>query len=133
MTTKIKYAKSTSHIATAYVAPHAARDYCGQAVVATVLGLHSRPSTLISKCATQLKYDDCQEIILNCRDISVNGKSIMGVMSLQARYGEKILVTVKGNGSAQVCLDELVGVIQTDLDKPGNYKHLLEKFSHQHY
>jgi len=55
-------------------------------------GLHARPAALFVKCAN--KYESDIELIYNGNKI--NGKSIIGIMSLGAFYGEEITIIAKG-------------------------------------
>jgi phosphocarrier protein len=56
------------------------------------LGLHARPSARIVQTTSKFK----SEIMLEKEGVSVNGKSIMGVMMLAAGMGSEVLVTAEG-------------------------------------
>ena len=55
-------------------------------------GMHARPAALLVSTADQ--YDS--DVTLVKDGMEVNGKSIMGVMTLAAAYGTEILVRVDG-------------------------------------
>jgi len=46
----------------------------------------------------------------------VNAASILGVLSLGIGHGEEVTLSAEGDG-ADAALDELAGVLNTDLDK----------------
>ncbi len=56
------------------------------------LGLHARPAAEFVKLASQFKSD----IFVSKNDRMVNGKSIMGVMTLAAEQGSEILIRADG-------------------------------------
>jgi phosphocarrier protein HPr len=56
------------------------------------LGVHARPAALIVKKASSFR----SEITIAAGGEEVNGKSIMGVMTLAAGQGTEILVTACG-------------------------------------
>lgn len=56
-------------------------------------GLHARPAALIVKTANEFDSD----IYLELEDMKVNGKSIMGIITLGANYKSKINVIAEGN------------------------------------
>jgi phosphocarrier protein HPr len=55
-------------------------------------GLHARPAALLVKVTGKFKSD----ILLSKDGYEVNGKSIMGVMTLGAETGSIIIVRVEG-------------------------------------
>jgi phosphocarrier protein HPr len=57
------------------------------------LGLHARPAALLVQEAA--KY--ASTIELQNEEMTVNGKSIMGVMMLAAAHGSEVLITADGN------------------------------------
>ncbi|MCK4694345.1 MAG: HPr family phosphocarrier protein [Candidatus Cloacimonetes bacterium] len=61
-------------------------------VIANKLGMHARPATLIVKAAS--KYRSDFRIIKE--DMEINGKSIMGVMTLAAEYGSELELVADG-------------------------------------
>jgi phosphotransferase system HPr (HPr) family protein len=55
-------------------------------------GLHARPAAVFVQEAN--KFDS--EIEIEFQGMKVNGKSIIGIMSLGAFYGEDITITARG-------------------------------------
>ncbi len=66
------------------------------------LGLHARPAALFVKTASTFEADVTVEKDGN----TVSGKSIMGLMTLQAEYGTILRVTAEGL-DADAVLDQL--------------------------
>lgn len=56
------------------------------------LGMHARPATMIVKAAT--KYRSEFKIVKD--DMEINGKSIMGVMTLAAEFGSELELIADG-------------------------------------
>jgi len=69
------------------------RKYQASFLVLNQKGLHTRPSTEIVKCATQYK----SKIHLTCQGITVDAKSLLGILMLAATYGAQIQVEAEGN------------------------------------
>ncbi len=57
------------------------------------LGLHARPSAEFVKLASQFHAD----VSLTRDDMRVNGKSIMGVMTLAAEFGCRLQIRTEGD------------------------------------
>lgn len=55
-------------------------------------GLHTRPSTELVKCASRFKA----EINLTYQDLTINAKSLLGILMLAAAKGAKVLVEAEG-------------------------------------
>lgn len=72
-------------------------------------GLHARPAALFVKSAN--KYESDIELVYNGNKI--NGKSIIGIMSLGAFYGEEITIIAKGIDEDEAIV-ELQEVINTE-------------------
>jgi phosphocarrier protein len=70
------------------------------------LGLHARPAAEFVKLASSYESD----IRLSKDGDSVNGKSIMGVMTLAAECGAELIVQAEGADAeeAVIALEELV-------------------------
>lgn len=60
--------------------------------VPNAIGLHARPAAMLTKTAQQ--YD--AEITLKCGGRSVNAKSIMGILTLGAEQGTRVIVIAEG-------------------------------------
>lgn len=61
-------------------------------IVVNEKGLHTRPSTELVKCASSYK---CQ-INLTYQDLTVNAKSLLGILMLAAAKGAKVLIEADG-------------------------------------
>ncbi len=55
-------------------------------------GLHARPAAIFVQVASRFS----SELQLEAHGVSVNGKSIIGIMSLGAFHGEEITLTATG-------------------------------------
>jgi phosphocarrier protein HPr len=61
-------------------------------VISNQLGMHARPATMIVKAATKYR----SEFKIAKEDIEINGKSIMGVMTLAAEFGSSLELIADG-------------------------------------
>lgn len=66
-------------------------------------GLHTRPATELVKCASGFKA----QITLSHQELSVNAKSLLGILMLAAAKGSKIKVEAEGE-DAEECVVALV-------------------------
>jgi phosphocarrier protein len=64
-----------------------------EVIVKNRAGLHTRPAASIVKLAARYKAD----IYLNRDGFAINAKSIIGVMTLAAEQGSKILIQAEGD------------------------------------
>ncbi len=84
-----------------------------QAHIVNQDGLHARPAAQIVKLANSF----ASEIEL-CKDgVSVNGKSIMGVMMLAAEFGSSITIRAHGPDAEQA-LEALVQLVEGGFGEP---------------
>lgn len=72
-------------------------------VVLNEKGLHTRPSTELVKCACSFK----SQVTLIYQNVTVNAKSLLGILMLAASRGSKIVVEAVGEDA-----DEAVKSIQ---------------------
>ncbi len=75
-------------------------------VVPNRLGVHARPAALIVKKAAVFR----SEISISTGVEEVNGKSIMGVMTLAAGQGTELLVSAEGEDEIQA-VDDLCALV----------------------
>jgi len=61
------------------------------------LGLHARAAAQLVKVTARVPCS----VTLSCDGESVNGKSIMGVLTLAAAQGSDVVVTCEGTGSEE--------------------------------
>ncbi|NNM43980.1 MAG: HPr family phosphocarrier protein [Chlamydiae bacterium] len=66
-------------------------------VVVNEKGLHTRPSTELVKCATSFK----SQVHLIYHDLTVNAKSLLGILMLAAAKGAKIKVEAVGDDAEE--------------------------------
>ena len=62
-------------------------------------GLHTRPAALLVKLAAKYKA----EFFIEKDGIEINGKSIIGVMTLAAEQGSRLLLRFSGEGEEEAC------------------------------
>ena len=60
-------------------------------------GLHTRPSTELVKCATSFK----SHVTLHYGGVSVNAKSLLGILMLAAARGAKVTVEAVGEDAEE--------------------------------
>lgn len=70
------------------------------------LGLHARPAAAFVKVAGRFTA----EVTVSRDDMVVNGKSIMGVMTLAAEPGSELTIRAEGD-DAQAAVDSLVNLV----------------------
>lgn len=80
--------------------------------VANKTGIHARPAAHIVKLATQ--FDANIKLIFDNK--TVDAKSIVGVMSLAAQVGQKILVIGEGP-QAEAAVNALVDLLSKPFDE----------------
>ena len=77
-------------------------------VIANRLGIHARVAAQIVRVANQFE----SEILITKCEFTVNGKSILDLMTLICPYGSKIQVSAKGPDAA-LALNALAALFQT--------------------
>ncbi len=86
--------------------------YEAQVEVKNVPGIHARPAALLVQKASQFEA----EIFFATEHLTVNAKSIMGVMMLAAETGT--LLTIRAEGpDEQTAVDTLVGMIDSGFEE----------------
>jgi phosphocarrier protein len=70
-------------------------------------GIHARPAAMFVKTASKFEAD----VTVEKDDIKVSGKSIMGLMTMEASCGTKIRIVAEGTDAAQA-VDELQKLIE---------------------
>ena len=71
------------------------------------LGLHARPAAAFVKVASRFAAD----VSVSRDDMVVNGKSIMGVMTLAAECGSALLIKTQGD-DAEAAAQALVDLVE---------------------
>lgn len=85
----------------------------GKVVIRNKQGLHARPAALLVQTANKF---DCDVEIQKGKE-KVNGKSIMGIMTLAAGAGTSLVIRTSGD-DAQLALAELVQLIEGNFGEP---------------
>ena len=80
-------------------------------VIKNKQGLHARPAALFVQIAN--KFDS--DVVVSKGKAKVNGKSIMGIMMLEAGRGSKVTITTKGE-DAQQAITELESLLLSDIE-----------------
>ena len=80
-------------------------------VIKNKQGLHARPAALFVQIAN--KFDS--DVTVSKGKVKVNGKSIMGIMMLEAGRGSKVTITTKGE-DAQQAITELENLLLSDIE-----------------
>ena len=62
-------------------------------------GLHTRPAAALVKLAATFK----SEFFIEKDEIEINGKSIIGVMTLAAEQGSKLILRFSGDDENEAC------------------------------
>lgn len=78
-----------------------------QVIIKHKVGLHARPAANFVRAANKFK----SEVTLVKGKMRVNGKSIMGVLSLGAGFNTKILLIVSGKDEAKA-IDVLAKILE---------------------
>lgn len=75
-------------------------------------GLHARPAALFVQIAN--KFDS--DVTVSKGKTKVNGKSIMGIMMLEAGKGAKVTIVTKGE-DAETAMAELENLLLSDIEE----------------
>ena len=75
-------------------------------------GIHARPAAMLVKAASRFNCD----ITVEKDGLSVSGKSIMGLMTLEASRGSKLRVMAEGEDHAEA-LDHLQDLFDRKFDE----------------
>lgn len=80
--------------------------------IASRVGLHARPAAIFVQTVSGAGIP---VLIGRPGDEPVDAASILGVMGLGAKHGEKVVLAADGDAAEQI-LDELVALLSRDLD-----------------
>ena len=81
-------------------------------VIVNKFGIHARPAALFVKTAARFDAD----VYVEKGSAKVSGKSIMGLMTLEASHGSKVKITVEGR-EATAMLAELEKLIRAGFNE----------------
>ena len=79
-------------------------------IIRNEVGLHARAAAIFVQAANKYLCD----VFIESGENKVNGKSIMGVMSVGAYQGEELTIITKGEDEIEA-LDDLVDIIENKL------------------
>jgi phosphocarrier protein len=74
-------------------------------------GLHARPAAFLIQAASKFK----SQIWLVKDDKEVDAKSILGLITLSAKHGDKLICRAQGE-DAQLAVETIAGLINEPLD-----------------
>lgn len=80
-----------------------------EVVIRSKQGLHARPAALFVQLANKFDAD----ITIVKGDQEVNGKSIMGILTLAAEKGARVKIIAEGH-DAQEAIEQLIELISKD-------------------
>jgi phosphocarrier protein len=83
-----------------------------EVVVKNRAGIHTRPAATLVKLAGKYK---CEFYIVK-DNFQINGKSIIGVMSLAAEQGAKLNLIFDGDDETEAC-EEIVNLFEKGFDE----------------
>ena len=75
-------------------------------------GLHTRPAAALVKLAAKFQ----SEFFIIKDGMEINGKSIIGVMTLAAEQGSKLLLRVEGEDESDA-MDAIAGLVNRGFDE----------------
>ncbi|MFZ2446597.1 MAG: HPr family phosphocarrier protein [Syntrophobacteraceae bacterium] len=82
-------------------------------IVANKLGIHARVAAQIVKVARQFE----SEILISKCGVTVNGKSILDLMTLVCPHGSRVTISAQGRDAAEA-LSALAALFQTKFGEP---------------
>lgn len=85
------------------------------ATVASRVGLHARPAAIFAEAAGDLPVEVTISAEGEPADEAMDASSILSLMSLGAKHGDKVVLRAEGEG-AEEALDSLVKILETDHD-----------------
>lgn len=83
-------------------------------VVASKVGLHARPASLLIKAAAAAGVS---VTIGRVGEAAVNAASMLSVLALGAKHGESVEITVEDGPNSDTILAGLVDIVTTDHDE----------------
>lgn len=88
-----------------------------EARIVNPLGMHARPAAEFVKTANRFR----SQVSVRRGDLTVNGKSIMGMMMLAAERGSTLVIAASGEDAAEAldALCELVAAGFNEMDLTG--------------
>lgn len=88
-------------------------EVSGEVVIRNSLGMHARPAMALAKRASEFE----SEIYLLHKDNRVNAKSIMGLLTLAAHLGSRMMVSCNGPDAPQA-LEAIQEIFDSGFGEP---------------
>ena len=85
------------------------------ATIASRVGLHARPAAIFAEAAGDLPVEVTIAAEGESADEAMDASSILSLMSLGAKHGDKVVLRAEGEGAGEA-LDSLVKILETDHD-----------------
>lgn len=85
------------------------------ATIASRVGLHARPAAIFAEAAGDLPVEVTIAAEGEPANEAMDASSILSLMSLGAKHGDKVVLRAEGEGSEEA-LDSLVKILETDHD-----------------
>lgn len=98
------------------------QTYSRDVVIGHELGIHARPAALMVKAASRYNA----EVFVEKDGTRVSGKSIMGLLTLEAYKGDTLRLIAFGDGAADA-IAELAALVEKNFyldDEPGSGLHV---------
>lgn len=86
--------------------------YAAEITIKNELGLHARPAQMLAEESVRFNSD----IIIIKDGVQYNGKSILGIMSMGAAKGDKLIFQAYGKDEKEA-VDTLVRLIENKFDE----------------
>ena len=83
-----------------------------EVTVTNSLGVHARPAAMIAKCSAGF----ASEILINKSGEIANAKSILGIMTLSAGKGTKLVISAEGDDAVQA-LEAVSALFESNFDE----------------
>ncbi|GLW63707.1 phosphocarrier protein [Actinomadura rubrobrunea] len=82
--------------------------------VGSKVGLHARPAAVFAQAAARLPV---RVTIAKPGGDAVDARSMLSVLTLDARHGDEVVLTAPDGDGADAALDELAALVASDLDR----------------
>lgn len=79
--------------------------------IASTVGLHARPASLLAKAA----MDSGHDVTLTAKGRTVDADSLLSVLGLSIAHGDEVVISVDGADDERVA-DEIAELLASDLD-----------------
>ncbi len=89
--------------------PH---SYEREVEIVNTYGIHFRSAALFVKTIEKHDPDNLDVAVFQGR-AKVDGKSVMGLVTLGVTQGQYLKIQVKGNGTAEACMNDLVALVES--------------------